>query len=211
MWIPPFDEAVKNLRPQHPEVKLMIGESLKNKGNSCFERKEFMTARDFYLNSIAIFRCYVADSESLRFENELNYESEAQREEVSKLIHILFLNLSQCYLEEKNFENAFMAADQAMRIDFRNPKAYYRQAKSLAGIDSPDSLKKSMECIQTGIQYCTTPSDKQTFDQLYKEIKNRFDHLSHSSSKSTLSNSKATFASSTSVNLQNSTEPSKVH
>lgn len=201
---------MKNLRPQLPEIKLMVGETLKNKGNACFERKDFIAAGDFYLNSIAIFRSYVADPESLRFENEMSYESEAQQEEVSRLINILFLNLSQCYLEEKLFENAFMAADQAMRIDFRNPKAYYRQAKALAGIDNLESLKKSLECIQTGVQYCTTSADRLTFAQLSKEITVRADHHLNTRIKGSLPNSKTTAAASSSDYRSSFPDSSKV-
>lgn len=108
-------------------------------------------------------------------EDDFPCDTDAQRQEVWKLINILFLNLSQCFLETKIFESAFLAADQAMCIDDKNPKAYYRQTRALEGLDTPESLKQAIDCIETGIKYCVTDQDKLRFDQMSLELHHRLE------------------------------------
>lgn len=152
-----------------------MAEALKNKGNLGFQNKDYLGAATHYLHSIAIFRHFPADSDALRSEDDLVCDSEAQREEVSKLVNILFLNLSQCYLETKAFENAFLASDQAMRIDDKNLKAYYRQTRALEGMDKPESLRQAIDCIEVGLQFCATEQDRQRFEQMRRELIVRLD------------------------------------
>ena len=58
-------------------------------------------------------------------------ENEEEIEKLKNIKLILYLNLAACYLKMKEFKNAKLICEEALKIDSKNKKAYFRRSKSL--------------------------------------------------------------------------------
>lgn len=147
-----------------------IAETLKNKGNAAYENEEDSeTAIQHYLNGVAIFRYYVEEKGDLQTEDNLTFESEAKKKEVKNLINILFLNLSQCYLRLKDFEKSLLTSDQALRIDHKNPKGYFRHAKALEGMNRLETMVAAVDYMEMVVKY-SSQADEPHFTKILNEF-----------------------------------------
>ena len=154
MYISPFDEINKNVRNQHTEVILYVAEILKNNGNETLNGKQdFKVAINYYHQSVSVFRYFPEGSERLFTEEDINYDCDAQRKETKNLICILFLNLSHCYLKLMDYDNALLTSDQALKLDGKNAKGYFRKAKAFEGKNTLESMALAVNAMELVIKY----------------------------------------------------------
>lgn len=121
--------------PETIEEFIQHADKLKSKGNELFRKGQIEQAEAVY-------------SEILESLGDL----EPEEDEISKVNGIKLLchlNLSACYIRLKEYHNAKINCDDALRLAPKNVKALFRRAQALCGIgDYDNSIKDIKKAIE---------------------------------------------------------------
>jgi hypothetical protein len=98
-----------------------VAENFKKQGNAQYKLKLYKNAIEFYNKGIAV-KCDVA---------ELNAS--------------LYLNRAACNLELKNYRRCINDAQESLKFDPKNIKAYFRIAKAFFALEKFEEAKQSLE------------------------------------------------------------------
>ncbi|CCD24188.1 HSP70/90 family co-chaperone CNS1 NDAI_0C05290 [Naumovozyma dairenensis CBS 421] len=99
-----------------------IAENFKNQGNDLYKAKRFKDARDVYLKGIQI-------------ENNKDV----------KIKESLFANKAACELELKNFRRCINDCKNALQLNPKNVKCYFRMTRAFFALDKLEEAKESVE------------------------------------------------------------------
>ena len=107
-----------------------VAQGFKERGNEYFSEKGWKDAKEFYGKAIQVLLLEVQKRQK-------GEKTDAGEEEVKKEIGILeacLVNRAACHLELKNYRSCALDCVNALRINGKNVKAYYRSAKALLAL-----------------------------------------------------------------------------
>uniref|UniRef100_A0A0N5AG40 TPR_REGION domain-containing protein n=1 Tax=Syphacia muris TaxID=451379 RepID=A0A0N5AG40_9BILA len=112
-------------------------EILRMKGNDLYKKGDYENAALQYREALT------------RIDNLLLNEKPGDSEwkELDKQNIILYLNLSQCYLNMELYYEAIGAADEVLRRDPTNEKAFFRKAKAETAVWDLDEAEKNLDML----------------------------------------------------------------
>ncbi|KAI6203272.1 hypothetical protein M3Y94_00537000 [Aphelenchoides besseyi] len=118
--------------------KLTRVEKLREEGNEAYRQTDNRKAIEKYRESLALL------DQLIMFEKPGDDEWKA----LDKRNIPLYLNLSQCYLNDGRYHEAVESASEALKRDEQNGKALYRRAKARIQIWELDLAEKDLESLQ---------------------------------------------------------------
>lgn len=98
-----------------------VAENFKNQGNDLYKAKRFKDAREIYKKGLSV-KCGVA-----------------------KIDESLYSNIAACELELKNFRSCINCCREALSLNPKNIKCYYRMGKAFFKLDRFDEARDSIE------------------------------------------------------------------
>ena len=120
-----------------------IATNFKNQGNDLFKVKRYKDAREMYIKGLDV-KC----------------EEESINES-------LYLNLAACELELKNYRSCINYCKDALKINSKNVKAFFRMARAFLELDK---LEESLEAVNVGL---AIESENQALKSIENRIKQR--------------------------------------
>ena len=157
---------IQNVISQSLEIRILICEVTKLAGNSHFTTGNYEKAKKKYLHCITFFRYYCPETKSIVTETQLR--SSPEFEKIVKILTSIFLNLAATHLQMSSFQDAYHSACEALLLEPQNPKAFYRKAKSLLGMNgiSQTQLKEAAECLEMAAKF--SPGETAILNELAK-------------------------------------------
>ena len=98
-----------------------VAENFKNQGNELYKAKRFKDAREIYKKGLSV-KCGVA-----------------------KIDESLYANIAACELELKNFRSCINCCREALSLNPKNIKCYYRMGKAFFKLNRLDEARDSIE------------------------------------------------------------------
>jgi tetratricopeptide repeat protein 4 len=134
--------------------------SFKDQGNECFTARRHADAREFYTKGIDLLAPLerkrrkgekTTHMEPVEGDDEREVEVEDDDDEIAKqraTLEALYVNRAACALELKNHRACWLDCAQALLINPRNVKAYYRSSRALLSVgrlaEADDAAKRGI-------------------------------------------------------------------
>ncbi|KAM0389820.1 hypothetical protein ACHAQC_008479 [Fusarium culmorum] len=113
------------------------GQEFKERGNEYFKIKNYVDAKEFYGNGVAILageeRKRARGEQTKNQEGVIDTEEEIQKQR--ETLEALYVNRAACHLSVKNYRSCWLDCAAALRLNPRNIKAYFRSARALLAVD----------------------------------------------------------------------------
>ncbi|KAF3918736.1 hypothetical protein AA313_de0209997 [Arthrobotrys entomopaga] len=101
-----------------------VAQNFKQQGNECYQAQNWKDAIEFYTKALAV-KCFV---------DEIN--------------GACYANRAACNLELRNYRRAAFDCSDALKINPKNIKAWYRSARACLALDR---LPEAEDCVQRGL------------------------------------------------------------
>ncbi|KAJ6257126.1 hypothetical protein Dda_8011 [Drechslerella dactyloides] len=101
-----------------------VADNFRERGNECYQSKNWKDAVEFYTKALAM-KCTV-----------------------DKINEACYANRAACNLELQNYRRATSDCADALRINPRNVKAWYRSARACLALDK---VQEASDCVQRGL------------------------------------------------------------
>ncbi|KAI5310508.1 hypothetical protein KEM55_006114 [Ascosphaera atra] len=124
-------EAIKALQSEGTRAEM--AQSLRENGNELARVKRWADARDYYTQSIGVMLGPNKWRESEDPEGDKKIERET--------MEACYVNRALCNLELRNYRSTTLDCAQALKINPRNVKAYYRSSTALFRLDKLDEAE----------------------------------------------------------------------
>lgn len=120
-----------------------VAGNFKEHGNESFTKKNWKDAKEFYEKAI----CSLAKETRNRQESEKNKAVTANeiKQEVS-ILESCLVNRAACHLQLQNYRSCIQDCGEALKINPRNIKAYYRSSKALLALGKISEAKDACVC-----------------------------------------------------------------
>lgn len=140
----------KDIFERPNKEKLQIIEQYKTEGNAFIAQRDYEKAVYMYKKALLyIIYTIPTDSEDAAYD---------------KLNETVNLNISLAFLNLKEREEALRHAEEALKINPKNPKGYYRKMKALAEMDRFNEFHEEMQKARKIQEKCSE------FDELDKIV-----------------------------------------
>lgn len=136
-----YSTKLEAVRQQEFYAKVFAFEIIRNEANLEYIQKNYDRACRKYEEALSIFRYYIcynpkwqeegindSDIQEIDEQGKNDYE----KNEIKKMKLLMFLNIAACNIQSKDFETAYAACDEALKLDPYNIKALYRRARAKA-------------------------------------------------------------------------------
>ncbi|KAF2237365.1 TPR repeat protein-like protein [Viridothelium virens] len=166
-------EAIKALA--YEGSKAEQAENFRQQGNEHARMKNWLDAKEFYTKAIGVLK---APSKSIqdRIEEmpdidivEIDEEAEAKKEKETE--EASYVNRALCNLELKNYRSCTFDCAAALRINFRNVKAWYRSASACLALDK---IPEASDACTSGLN---VDANNSALQNLVTKIQEREKHL----------------------------------
>lgn len=122
-------EALKALA--YEGTPLEVGAGFKERGNECFVEKSWKDAKEFYGKGIQVLLAEVRK----RQKGEATTADEDEIKQEVSVLEASLVNRAACHLELKNYRSCVIDCGNAIKMNPKNIKAYYRSSKALLALD----------------------------------------------------------------------------
>jgi tetratricopeptide (TPR) repeat protein len=145
--------CVDNNVSMSSEYKTITFEELKEKsdefktlGNKMFEKKQYQMAAYEYSQGVTLLQENIKDFD-LTFVDDDDEEEQIDEKRILQTQYLvpLFLNLGAAHFESGSYDYAIASCDDALKLDVKNVKAYYRRAKASFAKGSIIDAKRDIE------------------------------------------------------------------
>ncbi|KAL4426310.1 hypothetical protein ABPG74_006567 [Tetrahymena malaccensis] len=147
-----YYQKYSNVRAQNFYQIYFAAELLKTLGNNYYKQQRIELALEAYQEAICIFR-YIKPSKdavkrSVLTDKDLEYicyqsTNENENRKVNQIQHVLYLNLSICYIKTHQYSNAIAACTFDLEIEPLSVKSLYRRA--LARFQQNSKQKRDLD------------------------------------------------------------------
>jgi len=125
---PDYPEDLPEQESKDDDAKIKIAESVRQIGNKAFGAGDFQKAIDKYEKALRYLKTVVTTS--------------ANSKDITDKKVACFSNSALCFLKLKQFQEAQIAAGQAVILDNNNTKAIFRRGQASAGLGTWDVAEK---------------------------------------------------------------------
>ena len=126
------NDALEALRAlQYDGTPAENAQSFKEQGNELVQVKKWNDAKEFYSKGIAVLSKRIGEKR----ESDGDGIASEEREKELKLEETCYVNRALCNLELRNYRSTTLDCRNALRLNAKNIKAFYRSAQALFALD----------------------------------------------------------------------------
>nr|OQO31746.1 hypothetical protein B0A51_00648 [Rachicladosporium sp. CCFEE 5018] len=140
-------EAFKALA--YEGTRTEIAENFKTQGNEAVREKRWLDAREFYSKALAALRGPKVPAGASEATLEMKVDEVAEEKRERGLEETCHANRALCQLEMKNYGSCSRDCAAALKLNFRNVKAWYRAASACLALDK---LREALDACKCGLR-----------------------------------------------------------